>query len=115
MNKIAPKQKRLPKEIRKIMVSYNVTERDAAFMLKNLLFNHSRDELIALIERNDIPIVVQVFAHSFVDDLKKGNNSKLGSAMEWAFAKDPDKPQEDINNLSEEDIDLEIQKLLDQK
>jgi hypothetical protein len=114
MKELAIKRRKLSKEIKKTIVDLNIREKDVAYLIKNLLFSYTKDQLVEVVESDDIPIAVQIFAHALLTDYKKGSMGNAASMIQWAFERLPDKQPGDISKLSEEELDEEIQKLLDQ-
>ena len=112
-NEIQVKRKRLSKNIRSTIVDLGIRKSDVAYLIKNLMFNNDKNQLVKLIERDDIPIAVQIFAHALLDDYKKGNMNQAASMMQWAFDNTPEETQEDLSLLDEEALQKEIDKLLD--
>lgn len=111
MGKILVKNKKLGKEIKKTIVDLNIRKSDVGYLLKNLMFGYTKVDLIELLDRTDIPIAVQTFAHALLQDLKKGNATQTASMMQWAFD-NTEKADNNKSNLTPDQVDAEINKLL---
>lgn len=103
------KKRRITKEIKAAIVDNGVKRSDVAYMAKNLI-TKNKQELVEIVQRDDIPIVVQVFAHSLLQDLKHGNSSQTMGMVSWAFDHTETNVAEKV--MSEEEVDAEIQLLL---
>lgn len=112
-NKIAVKKRRLSKEIKSTIVDLGIRKSDVSYLIKNLLFNNTPEQLRDICERKDLPIAVVIFAHALINDFKKGGMANAASMMQWAFDNSPEKKPDDVTELSEEQLDEEIKKLLD--
>ena len=111
-NEIVVKRRRLSKNIRNTIVDLGIRKSDAAYLIKNLLFNNDKKQLVELVERDDIPIAVQIFAHALLEDYKSGKMTQTASMMQWAFENTPEAKPEDLSELDEDELEKEIQKLL---
>ena len=112
-NELLIKRKKLSKNIRDTIVNLNIRDSDIAYLIDNLLFNHDKKQLVALVERDDIPIAVQIFAHALLTDYKSGKMGNVASMIAWASTYRPKETQEDLSLLNEEQLQKEIDKLLD--
>lgn len=110
-NEIIVKRKRLSKNIRRTIVDLGIRESDAAYLIKNLLFNNNKHQLVEIIEADDIPIAVQIFARALVEDYKTGKMTNTANMMQWAFDKTPEKVITPDEQLTEEQLDEQIRLL----
>ena len=109
---IIVKRRRLSKNIRKTIIDLGIRESDAAYLIKNLLFNNTKQQLVEIVEADDIPIAIQIFAHALLTEYKKGTMTNTASMMQWAFDKTPEKIVTPDELKTEDQLDEEIKLLL---
>lgn len=108
------KRKRISPKLKKTIIDLGITKGDVAYLVKNLMFGHTKSQLVEVIESEEIPIAVQIFAHALLQDYKKGNMSQAANLLQWAFDSTEPKAADDVSNLSDDDLEDKIKKLLTQ-
>ena len=91
---------RKPSQLKKYIKENNVSREDVGLLIKNVLFNKSSDELLALVQDNKTPMVIRLLIKAFLADFKKGSLYNFNILMDRAYGT----PKQDITVEGQIDV-----------
>ena len=76
---------RKPSKLRKFLIENNVSREDASVIVRNMLFNYTKEQLEKLENDEKKLLIIRSFARAFLADWDHGTLQNLQTFMLWAY------------------------------